>query len=153
MNRGVLKTILTLFICFQSSGALALPEEVEAFVGKSGKHVSLHNGYETRQSGGVCKVTMGDSGSDSAGIVIEAPVPSKAQASLKNTKKSVAGNGALVFTTTEFAQRVGVLCAESVPVTNYRKTVEIKDNAIVIRQKFGCGFFDKNDLMSVCDLN
>jgi hypothetical protein len=148
---GSLFTALTLV----ASVSLAeVPQEVEAFIGKSGKYLDFYNGNETRESGRSCTVEYSKYDSEKTTVVINAPVMFEPNADLQGAKKSIAGNGAIVFKTTEIGRRPGgSQCGDFIPMSGYVKTVEIKNNAIVIRQKFRCGFFEKNDLMSVCDLN
>lgn len=149
------KILLALAFTLSVSASLAeLPAEVQDLVGKQGKYVDLYNGGETRLSGGHCTVKLSPYDSTGMSIVIEAPITYPSRADLEGAKKSIAGNGAIVFKTTEHGRRPGgSSCGDFVPMNGYVKTVEIKDNAIVIRQKYRCGFFEKNDIMSVCDLN
>ena len=155
MKKNILLGSFLAAITLMASASMAeVPAEVQAFIGKTGKYFDFYNGEETRESGRTCSLEFSKYDQGQTTVVITAPVTFEANADLEGAKKSIAGNGAVVFKTTEIGRRVGgSKCGDYVPMSGYVKTVEIKDNAIVIRQKFRCGFFEKNDLMSVCDLN
>lgn len=145
--------IFALSLFFQATTALAgLPKEVAQFVGKEGTFVSLYNEKETRESNGRCKVIMSEYG-DEYTITIEANTYFKVQADLENATRSVAGNGVIVYKTTDHGRRAGgSKCGDFIAMSNYRKTVEISEGIILVRQQYRCGFFEKNDIKEVCDM-
>lgn len=151
MNFSLLRAVLTLSFLVPTSAALAssLPAEVAKFVGKQGAFVSLYNEEETRESGGSCKVTLSAEGR----VSIEAGTYFGIHADLEGAVRSVAGNGVIVYKLTDHGRRPGgSVCGDFVPVTSYKKTLEITDDVILVRQQFRCGFFDKYDIKEVCDL-
>ncbi|MNJ92635.1 hypothetical protein D3C87_103090 [compost metagenome] len=154
MNHNFLRAILTLSFFFQASAAVAaLPAEVAKFLNKEGRFISLYNGDATRESGGTCRITMSEFG-DEYTISIQASTYFKINADLEGATRSVAGNGVVVYKLKDHGKRPGgSACGDFVPMTSYSKTLEITENVLLVRQKFKCGFFEKNDIMEVCDLS
>lgn len=152
MNSNFIKISLSLPLLFLATTAFAeLPSEVSKFVGKEGQFVSLYNGKETAESGGSCKIKIHEF--DKNTVSIEAGTYFSITADLEGATRSVAGNKVVVYKLKDHGKRPGgSVCGDFVPLTSYTKTLEVSENVMVVRQKYRCGFFDKNDIMEVCDL-
>ncbi len=150
---GAMKNIIISIILLQSASVFAaLPAEVKSLMNKPGLYVDFVNGFESKDSGQVCRIANSMKGGPESIVIDVANVAEPVIAHLKDAKYSVAGNGYSVYTLNDNGKD-SVTCSDSVPLIFYKKTVEIKDNVLVIRRKFKCGLYSKlNEELTVCDI-
>lgn len=157
-NCCLMKIILTLRIMTILSLPYAfatLPSDISALMNKKGILTSTLKGkIVSGENGADCEVISNPYGSeedDSIQISSRADINSVAY--LKESKKETSFDGTIVYVTKENGKRPGgSACGSTMPVSGYKKTVEIKKNKLTIRETFRC-LLSKHEVIQACTIS
>lgn len=140
-------------VCIATTAHAGLPKEMNHLKGRTGTLITTFSGKVYASESNIeCSVTEAtyDDGTDS--VMIDAASYFPATGFLEGSKKSVKGDS-IVYTLNDSGKRPGgSACGDMVPLTSYKKTVEVTKNSLTIREKFTCAVFDRNDYIRTCTL-
>jgi hypothetical protein len=153
-----MKIILTLSITTFLSLPYAfatLPSEISTLMNKKGLLNSTVNGkIISDENGSDCEVISNPYGSEEDdSIQISSRAYFNSMAYLKEAKKETSFDGTIVYMTKENGKRPGgSACGSTMPVSGYKKTVEIKKNKLTIRESFRC-LLSKHEVIQACTIS
>jgi hypothetical protein len=146
------KAFLTLGLFATVSAVEAkLPSEIEALLDQQGTYISRYNGEIRRGEYGTrCEVVR--SADSDTSISINSVAYSNAYAHLSSYKKSVQGD-VTIFTLPDSGKRPGgSVCGDMDPLVNYKKTVEVTRDLLLIKESFRCLLSGKTVIEQACKI-
>ena len=146
----MIKSLLLILLSSSFASANLLPHEIRSYIGKSGKLISTIDGQAVRgEHGNNCTIELSPYNPDMDSVQITAGTYFTPIAHLEGAKKDRV-QGGWIFTTTSDGRRPGgSVCGDMVPLTSYKKTLELQGKTLTIRQVFRC-FFEKTTIVQAC---
>lgn len=142
--------LLSIALLSSMANASNLPKELQSKIGKTGTLTTTNKGevYEV-ESNLPCEVAVSEN-SDSS-IVLEASVYFTPVAHLdEETTVERSGNKS-IYTLNDSGKRPGgSACGDYGILSSYKKTLEVTNNSVAIREKFTCNLFEKHDYVRIC---
>lgn len=142
--------LLSLALLSSIANASDLPKELQSKIGKTGTLTTTYEGkvYES-ESNIPCVVTTSEYSDTS--IVLDASVYFTPVAHL-DEETTVEKNGTkTIYTLNDSGKRPGgSVCGDYGILSSYKKTLEVTNNSVAIREKFTCNLFERNDYLRIC---
>lgn len=142
-------SIAILAFSLSLSAFAEIPNEIKNLMNRPGSFISIMDGKEIAHEHGTnCDIQGEDSSIEITSVAYFTPV-----AHLDNAKKETLRDGTLVLTTTSTGRRPGgSVCGDMVPLLSYKKTVEVKGNTLLIREKIRCLFEGSTEIIQGCKI-
>src|SRR5690606_33171469 len=139
-------------VSFTFAAFAQVPPEVARLLDRPGTYTSLYNGESyPNEDGGECTISMNPYGGD-ASIAINAATYFTPVADLDGAEVEYQADR-VVYTLNDSGKRPGgSVCGDITPLLSYKKTVEVFENALFIKQKYRCLFGGSEEIVEGCSL-